>query len=567
MYVHKSISKWKNNKTYTSYLLCQKYRENWKWKLKTLANLSMLPKETILAIKESLSNKNWTKFSLDSIWVEKSIDYGYFYLIIETLKKLKIYQLIQELFQEGSSLILLMIIWKLITKWSKLAIVNRIKRNSVLAEKLEIDLKTINEKQLYWALIDAQNIQKRFETEWFKTRTNKNQTIYLYDITSSYFEWTKNELSEYWYNRDKKRWKKQVNIWLVTDENWFPLKIQAFKWNTLDYKTVSEQIKNIKSQFWANKIILVWDRWMKIKYNVDEIDNNQENDIDYISALTNNEIKTLEDKWKINISLFDKDIVEIKEDWKRYLLCRNPFLAEELKIKRNELRDKFEEKIVEIKWKYNTRKQKCEENREKLKNWHKNKLVTEINEKYIRWYEYDIQYLLKKYKLTKFYSFDISNKHFKIEFNIEAYKKQEAMDGNYIIETSVEEREMTKEEIIEKYKSLQKVEHAFRDLKSNEIQIRPIYHIKGEQTRWHIFISMIAYAVVYELESKILPWLNEDEQKKEKLSYKDIIDELKSIKYTVLNFDNVMEKVYITKFTDMQKKILNLFWIKNIPIG
>ena len=177
--------------------------------------------------------------------------------------------------------------------------------------------------------------------------------------------------------------------------------------------------------------------------------------------------------------------------------------------------------------------------------------------------QYRLRKAQEKYKMQKTYKVVITQDKFSIEYDAAYYEESAKYDGKYVFETTVNKDVLTTKKVRDTYKQLQAVEHAFRDIKTDKLQTRPIYHRLAAQTRGHIFVSMFAYVVIQELENKISPWLKEEAQKKEKLSIKDIFEELKMIKLCVLSFGkNIHNEIKITQLTQTQKKIFELLNIK-----
>ena len=365
---------------------------------------------------------------------------------------------------------------------------------------------------------------------------------------------TQNELARFGYNRDGKKGKKIVTAGLITDDEGFPLKISVFKGNILDYKTVQSELIKLKKEFGSKKIILVGDRGMKIKYNLDKMDEAKKEGVQYITPLTTNEIRNLEKEGLIQPSLFDKNLVEVEKDGTRYILCLNPYLEKEKKATRSSMKTKFEFELAQIQTSFNNEKEKCISNQEKLKQGHKNKnLKIKLTEKQIKGWEYKVKKNQVKYKMTQVYAITITEEEFKTEYDAAKYEELGRYDGKYVIETTVEKENLSKEEVRMMYKKLQKVEHAFRDIKTDRLNIRPIFHRKTQQTRGHFFIGMLAYAVIHEMEKYIFPLLK---TKKDKLSFNDIVEELKMIKLNVLCFGKSNhQEIRITKLSEIQKLI------------
>ena len=137
------------------------------------------------------------------------------------------------------------------------------------------------------------------------------------------------------------------------------------------------------------------------------------------------------------------------------------------------------------------------------------------------------------------------------------------MSGKYVVGSTVSSSNMDKEAVRETYKNLQNVEHAFRDFKSENIQLRPLFHRNEAQTRGHVFVSMLSYSLIKELEDKIFPFLKIwNKEKKQKISFNDVTEELRDIKLCILNIGTGTEEIKITELNELQTKILNLFGMK-----
>lgn len=547
-----------------------------------LANISHLPNKTITTLRNSLQNKK-DLVSRQDVAVERSVDWGYSFIILEIIKRLKIEKALASSFPEDEQdkvkYAILMIIGKIVTRGSKLGIVNWIKRNKEVAKEIGFtakELENLTENQLYTHQFEINNLQNKIERKWNLYHKKKFKTIYLYDITSFYFEGTENELACFGYNRDKKKGKKIITAGLITDSEGFPLKVEIFKGNIKDEKTVQKQIKDLKEEFGAEEIILVGDRGMRIRYNLEAMEEEKKGSsegIYYITGLTTAEIRTLEEENIIQLTLFDKNLTEIEENNKRYILCENPQLKQEKRALRQIFKTKFETTLLEVQTSFQKQKLKCETNRARIKKEGKNiknkNLKVQITEKEIKAWEYKIRKAQEKYKMQKIYIVTINGEKgkesIKIEFDALSYQRQGRFDGKYVFETTVSKEQLSAEEVRGTYKNLQEVEHAFRDMKQGRLNLRPIFHRKEETTRAHVFLGMFSYVVVHEMETKIFPFLasqREDKKIKDKLSFDDVIEELKMIKLCSLSFgcseDN---EIRFSKLNEIQKKILSLLEI------
>jgi len=568
MYIQINKSKGKNGKVYQSVLLCRKYRdkETCTPKTEVVLNLSKygLDDKIITALKTAINKTKGVLVDSEDLKINKTINFGFIYLLLIMMDRLRISETLEKAYGSKTNIIKLMIIGKIATQGSKLHIYNWIKRNSYIAERLGIDIETLKLDDLYFELGEFSRMQTKIEKKWNLYHSKRHKNIYLYDITSSYFEGTENVLSAFGYNRDGKKGKKQITIGLITDSTGFPLKIQVFEGNEIDCKTVNEQLRDIKEQFGAEYIILVGDRGMRIRLNLEELTESEKQNISYISALSSSEIRALINDKVIQLELFSKDLVEIEDGGIRYILCNNPILQTEKNQTREALKSRFEQEMSSIKKSWDKRHEQNLENIKKIQKGHKNnKLVTAFTEKKLDNYKYRVTKFLKQYKMSNFYTIIISNDIFKIDYDLQKYQEAKSLDGKYVIESTVKKENMGTKQVREKYKELQNVEHAFRDMKTDKLNIRPIFHVNEAQTRGHVFVCMFSYAIVKELEMVIYPWLKKyNKENNCKLSYHDITDELNNIKVSELAIGCKLKKILVPELNKIQNEITKLFNIK-----
>ena len=565
MYIQRNKTTGKNGKEYTSVLLCTKYRQDGKIKTKVETNLSHMPKELVLSIENVLKHGKKALVAAKDILVKKSIDFGLSFLLIHLMDKLRISETLDKVLPNQAALLKAIIIGKIITRGSKLGIYNFLKRNQEICSKLGIDIEKIKVDDLYSALGQVSYLQEKIERKWYLYHKDKHKEVYLYDITSTYFEGVKNELAAFGYNRDKKKGKMQINIGLITDSEGFPLKIEVFKGNVNDHLTVLNQIKSIKNTFDTKQVIFVGDRGMKIRYNLKEMEDADREGIHYITGLTHSEIENLLENNIIQLKLFSKDLAEIEHEGERYILSVNADLQEKDLTYLKTVRGIVDDEITEVKASWEKRHRKNIENAEKLKNGHKNKkLIVSFSEKSLDSYKLRVERVLSKRHMKKYYEIiDISNDNFVVDFKAEKYRQAKHLAGKYVVCTGIRKEKMGKKEVRQQYRNLQNVEHAFRDFKSNNIQIRPVYHRNEAQTRGHVLLSMFSYAIVKEMENKIFPFLKTWNKKTNcHLSFSDIMEELKDIKRVELNIGRDVNAIKITELNDMQTQILKLFNMK-----
>jgi transposase len=355
----------------------------------------------------------------------------------------------------------------------------------------------------------------------------------------------------------------QICIGLICDETGFPLKATVFEGNTADSATVGEQLVSLKQEFGIKELVFVGDRGMQIMYHLENDENLKESDISFITGLTRSSIDDLLKRDIIQLSLFSKDLAEVTEDGRRYILSVNPELEISEKLYLQHKKNHTDEllKLVEISWK--NRKFKNMENELNIQKGtsKSKKLKTSFSLKDIDNYKKRIYKTLDTCKMTPYYSIDtVDSDTFKVNFNREAFDRAESLCGKYVVCTNVKNETLNTEMVRSQYKNLQHVKHAFRDLKSDNICIRPVYHRNEAQTRGHVQICVFAYAVIHEMEKKIFPFLKTFNKKNDRqLSFNDIIAEINNVKVCELKIGKNKKIFSIPDLNPLQKKIFQLF--------
>ena len=564
MYIQRNKStNSKTGKEYFSVLLCSKYREGKKVRTRTLANLSHMPEHLILGIENMLKSEGETTVSLKDISVKSCIDYGFVFVLLHFIKKLRIDQVLEKtLSADDAALVKAMLVGKIITGGSKLCIFNWLCREKAISNLLGLKMNARSKvDHLYSSLVQLWLKQPKIEKKWFRYHHGSRRRIYLYDLTSTYFEGTQNDLAAYGYNRDGKRGKMQMCIGLLTTEDGFPLRIQAFSGNTSDSTTVASQIRELKEEFGVQEIIFVGDRGMHIEYNLEKNPDLAEKEIQFITGLTHAQIQTLIKNNVLQLSLFSTDLAEVTVDGKRYLLSVNPDLQWKEQAFLDYSRERCDALVEDVRASWAKRCAKNEENsQKKQKNPKKHKILkTELTIKDIKGYNRRVEKAIEKCGASKYYTIETIDDHsFSVSFNNEEFEKSRSLCGKYVVYTNVPAQDMTTTQVRDEYKNLQNVEHAFRDLKSDNVSIRPVYHHNEWQTRGHVLLCMFAYAIIKELENKLFPFLKQyNRTNKTKLSFNDLTDELNNVKMCELKVGKRGEtSIHYPELNPLQKKIL-----------
>jgi len=461
----------RNGKTYRRALLRNSYRRNGKVHHDTIANLSLCNEEEIEVMKFALKNKkNLTALKIpgEKIQTRQGMIVGAVWLLYQLAKRLGIVKALGH--RKEAKLVLWMVISAVIGSVSRLS-ATRLAQSHAACDILGLD--GFCEDDLYDVLDWLDENQNRIEDRLFKNRyKNKTPNLFLYDVTSSYFEGDKNELAEYGYDRDGKKGKKQIVIGLLTDDEGYPVSCDVFRGNTKDTQTFKSQVDKVANRFGIKKVIFVGDRGMIKTAQINELTDEDY----YITALTKPQIEKLLKKGVFQLQLFDKTIYEITDEDVRYVLRRNPIRAEEI-------RENRQSKLAAI-------EKLCEK---------KTVYLTEHPRAKVKVAKREIKKFIDKLKIAKWLKVRVKRRSFRIEINDIELEEIEKLDGCYTIKTNLSAADASKETIHDRYKSLAEVEWAFRTMKTVLLHIRGIFVRKANRTRAHVFSIMLAYMIAFEL--------------------------------------------------------------------
>ena len=476
----------RNGKTYRRVLLRDSRRVDGKVRHTTVANLSNCSDEEIKALKLALQHKHDLK-ELGNIKKDlrttQGLSIGAVWVLFQLSKKLGITQALGN--NRSSKLILWLAMACVIEQGSRLSAVRLAQRHNVCDI---LGLEGFNENDLYAAMDELSIHQTKIEKKLFEFRYgNETPHFYLYDVTSSYFEGEQNELAYYGYNRDKKKGKKQIVIGLMTDDEGRPISIEVFDGNMHDSGTVSHQIKKMAYRFGVKEVTLIGDRGMIKQAQINEL---SEQDFHYITAITKPQIELLIKKGVMQLSLFDEKLTEVLDKDIRYVLHRNPARADEIELSRQS--------------KLNHLKLFIQKKNDYLATHSKAKIETALN---------DINKKLTKLKMNQWIIIESNEqekqenekkekkqKHISFTVNEKAKAEIAKLDGCYAIKTDLSKKIADTEKVHSRYKDLAFVEKAFRTMKTALLEMRGIYVRKANRTRAHVFIIMLGYLLVHELQ-------------------------------------------------------------------
>ena len=314
--------------------------------------------------------------------------------------------------------------------------------------------------------------------------------LILYDTTTSYFEGTCAEGGEYGNSKDHRWDRYQILIGLITNEEGLPLAVEVWDGNTHDAATVNDRIEQLRDRFGFTQVVFVGDKGM---YGQDNVETLEEEEYDYILSLAwNAQKKRLSELAPEQLELFDEQgYYEFEEDGTRYVGCHSEAKKQRAKKRRQAAIKKVSEELERIAESaqngvYYTKLRLHEKVQELLKN----KGVRDL-------FCIHVKSLDKKAKPEDKSKQELSWKIDKI-----ALRQREALEGKYILQTSLDTEESCAEQIEADYRRLQNVERGFRHIKSY-LKIRPIYHRLQKRIRAHVLICFLAYFLVKWMEVEL----------------------------------------------------------------
>lgn len=492
-------------------LLRESYREGDKVRKRTLANLSKLPDHAVDGLQLLLKGGTAIESLPEAFKIIRSRPHGHVAAVLGSLKNTGLHQLIHEENTRERRLVLAMIVARIIEPRSKLATSRGMSDetcSSSLGEML--GLEGVDEDELYLAMDWLLEKQETIENNLAALHLEEG-TLVLYDVSSSYFEGKACPIAKYGYNRDGKKGKLQIVFGLLCNKEGCPISVEVFEGNTSDPTTFTQQIEKVRARFGIKQVIWVGDRGIisstRIKSSF-----KKEHQIDWISALRSNQICSLLEQDCIQLSLFDeKNIAEISSSdypGERLIACRNPMLAAERAKTREELLQATEKELSKI---------AASTTRQKRPLRGESNIALKVGQ------------VLNRYKVGKHFKINIKADSFLFERDIQKIASEAALDGLYIIRTSVKPEILSAEDTVKAYKSLSQVEQAFRSFKTVDLKIRPIYHYTAQRVKAHVFLCMLAYYVEWHMRSRLAPILfDEDDWEQAQITQESIVKANKS---------------------------------------
>ena len=480
-------------------LLRESYREDGQVRTRTLANLTHWKPERIDALRRAL------KGDFDGVSGDPTS--GPIFGVTFALQQLAHQAGLTRALGRSplGKLTLFLVLARIAHGGSRLSAVRWAQQHAV-AELL--DVSSFDEDDLYKALDWLAEHPAGIEQQWYREyvrRTGQPPVLVLYDVTSSYLEGEHNELGAFGYNRDGKRGKHQIVIGLLTADDGEPLAVRVFEGNTADPSTLTAPITILKQQFGVETVVLVGDRGMIKTTGKAALSNEQWK---YITALTNAQIRTLLKQEVLQPGFFDTDLCDLEHGGKRLILRRNEAVRAREAQRRADQRERLQAKLAQ-----------------------RNAQVTQSTRAKPEAGLAQLTAWVKRHKLHPYVTLTLQERILHYTVDEEALAHSALLDGCYTLETDVPASQMKADTVDARYRDLQQVERNFRTLKTDFLEVRPLFLRKANRTRAHVFVALLALKVTRLFEQKLRAVFGTTERDPMRLTVADALVALSRITY------------------------------------
>ena len=477
------------DKVYETHLLRRSYRADGKVKNQTLANLSHLPPAALAAVKSSLRGEQLVPAG-DAVEVVRSLPHGHVAAVLSQARALGLPALLGPAGRQRE-LVMALIVARVCRPASKLA-TTRWWTDTTLAT--DLDLEAVSTDEVYAAMDWLADRQEAIEATLARRHLageGNPDRLALFDLSSSWMTGRCCPLAARGYSRDGKKGLPQIEYGLLTDPAGRPVAVQVFAGNTADPTAFNALVTNLRERFGLPELVLVGDRGMITSARIEAL--RELGGFGWVTALRAPAIAVLAaDDGPPRMSLFDQaNLAEITHpDFpdERLIACRNPALATERTRKRLALLDATDLELAKI-----TAAARAGR-------------LTGAGKIGLR-----VGKVIGRYKMEKHYTLTITDTEFGFTRDQHAIELEAALDGIYVIRTSVPATQMGAGTVVATYKNLSRVERDFRSLKTIDLDLRPIRHYTDTRVRAHVFICMLAAYLLWHLRQAWAPLTFTDE--------------------------------------------------------
>ncbi len=457
---------------YVTHLLRRTYREGARVRNETVGNVSHLPEELVGLIRRYLRGERFLSLE-DSFAVERSLPHGHVEAALAMARRLEFARLLDRSPSRERALCLAMVVERVLSPASKLATARAL-ADSTLASELAVE--DLDEDDLYAALDWLTERQPAIERRLARRHLRPGEHA-LYDVSSSYFEGRSCPLAQLGYSRDRRRGSLQLVYGLLCDRRGRPLAVEVFPGSLHDDQTVPDRLAALSDRFGCERLVLCVDRGMVTEANLDAIG---QAGFAFISALRAPQVKRLAKQGALQLSLLDQlDLAEIESDDfpdERLVVCRNPLVGAERSRKREALLQATEAELEAIAARVERGTLRGE---------------AEIG--------LAVGAVWNRHRVKKHFRVEIGDTTLRFERREAEIAAEAALDGIYILHTTVPAEQLPADDVVRSYKQLAHVERAHRSLKGPDLELRPIHHRREARVRAHVFLCTLAYYLEWHL--------------------------------------------------------------------
>jgi hypothetical protein len=479
------VDKAGRQREYHSHLVRRTFREDGKVKHQTLANITALPEAAIEAIRATLRGEHVLPAG-QVMAITRAVPHGHVAAVHAQAKALGLPALLGPAGRHRD-LALALIVSRVVHPGSKLATASWWDDTTLGAD---LDVAGASTDEVYaamdWLLGRQDAIEAKLARRHLAAEANPSRMA-LFDLSSSWMEGAHCPLAKRGYSRDGKKNRTQIEYGLLTDPAGRPVAIRVFPGNTADPTAFIDAVTIVRDKFKLTQMVMVGDRGMITSARIDALRADAGSDLGWVTALRAPAIKALAaEGGPLQPTLFDQqDLAEISHpDYpgERLVACRNPFLADERARKRGELLDATETLLAPV-----------------LAAVTAGRLAgaDQIGLK--------VGQLINKYKMAKHFDLTITDTTLTLTRRTTQIAAEAALDGIYVIRTTVPAYTLDPAGVVGAYKNLAHVERDFRTIKVDDLDLRPIYHRLEDRVRAHVLIVMLAAYLTWHLRATLAP--------------------------------------------------------------
>jgi hypothetical protein len=475
---------------YSSAYLRRTYRDGGTVKNETVANLSALPDHVIDLIDAGLKGQQLVP-AAGAVTITRSVPHGHVAAVHAMAKKLGLPALLGPAGRQRD-LALALIISRVVAPASKLSTLTWWADVTLGGDLGVADASTDDiYAAMDWLASRQDDIEAGLARRHLAPEPNPARMA-LFDLSSSWLEGRCCPLAARGYSRDGKKGTLQIEYGLLTDPAGRPVAVRVFGGNTGDPAAFTEIVKVVRKKFGLAKMVMVGDRGMITSARIEALKELEE-DYGWITALRAPAIrKLMADDGPLQLSLFDEqDLAEITSadfPGERLVACRNPVLAAERARKREDLLAATEKLLAPIVARVQAGRLAGAA-----------KIGVEVGK------------VISKYKTAKHFAVTITDDSLTVTRDQDQIDAEAALDGFYVLRTPVPASELDGPAVVTAYKNLRYVERDFRHIKSDDLDLRPVFHRLEDRVRAHVLICMLACYLAWHLRRAWAPLTFTDE--------------------------------------------------------